>query len=214
MKVIPRDTKRVTYSTEIRELKVVPFTKVQRAVVIGSILGDGSLLANWSKTNYRLSINHCIEQKEYLLWKYRILKNFILSKPRFYKRNNSFTIRTISHSELTALRIIFYNGSRKIIPQNIGVFLENPLVLAVWFMDDGNVRKHDGFVTSYDLNTQSFTLKENKRLVEVLKNMFGLTVTVNLNNGYYRLHVSARDAVKFSNLVKKFVTESMSYKLG
>ncbi len=214
MKVIPREAGRVTYSTEIRSLKNIPFTDVQKALVIGSILGDGCLCENWSKTNYRLFINHCLEQKEYLLWKYDVLKNFILSEPRFYARNNSLTIRTISHSELSELRKIFYPKGKKIIPDNIEEFLVNPLVLAIWFMDDGNARKRNGLVTCYDINTQSFNLKENKKLVSVLKDLYGFNVTINLNNGYYRLHISALDKLKFKECIKKFVVDSMKYKLG
>ena len=67
MKVIPREAGRVTYSTEIRDLKKIGFDEYQRAVIIGSILGDGCLCENWSKTNYRLLIMHSVDQKEYIL---------------------------------------------------------------------------------------------------------------------------------------------------
>jgi len=214
MKVIPREARRITYSTEIRKLKKVPFTAIQKALVIGSILGDGCLCENWSKTNYRLFINHCIKQKDYLWWKYSILKNYILSEPRYYARNNSYTIRTISHAELSDLRKFFYKGKQKIIPKNIQDFLSDPLVLAVWFMDDGNIRVYKGSVASYDLNTQSFTEEENRRLASVLKDVFGLTVSLNLNNGHYRLHISAADKWKFRSIIKNFVIDSMRYKLG
>ena len=78
MKVIPREAGRVTYSTEIRNLKSVNFSEYQKAVIIGSILGDGCLCENWSKSNYRLMISHSIDQKEYIGWKYKILKQITM----------------------------------------------------------------------------------------------------------------------------------------
>ncbi len=155
-----------------------------------------------------------VSSREYLLWKYEVLKNFILSEPRFYKKNNSLTIRTISHSELTALRLIFYRQNKKIIPTIIEEFLDDPLILAVWFMDDGNIRKRNGSLNSYDLNTQSFSLEENKEVAKAMQNVHGIRFTINLNNGYYRLHLSVKDTLKFRDLIKPFVVESMRYKLG
>ncbi|MEN9524540.1 MAG: endonuclease family [Candidatus Parcubacteria bacterium] len=111
--MIPRETRRVTYSTEIRNLKKLGFNEFQKAVIIGTILGDGCLCENWSKTNYRLLIMHSVDQKEYILWKYSILKQWILSEPRFYSKNNSLTIHTISHPELTGLHGIFYRDNKK-----------------------------------------------------------------------------------------------------
>lgn len=215
MKVIPRETKRVTYSTEIRELKAVPFTKVQRAVVIGSILGDGSLLPNWSKTNYRLSINHCVEQKAYLLWKSGILKNYILSEPRFYERNNSLTIRTISHRELTELRKLFYSHREKIVPKGIREFLKDPFILAIWFMDDGNAVMRKGKLCGYHLNSQSFSFRENLFLSDSIKTLYGIDSVLEKNHGKYRLAIwKSESRMRLRTLLQPLVIPSMSYKLG
>lgn len=215
MKVIPRETKRVTYSTEIRVLKTVPFTKVQKAVVVGSILGDGCLLANWSETNYRLSINHCIEQKEYLLWKYGILKNYILSEPRFYERNNSLTIRTISHLELTDLRKLFYQNKQKIVPERIREFLEDPIVLAIWFMDDGNAVMRKGKLCGYHINSQSFSFQENMFLSDSIKELYDIESVLEKNHGRYRLAIWRNESrIRFKTLLQPQVIPSMLYKLG
>ena len=55
MKVIPREAGRVTYSTKIRELKKLPFTEKQKAIIIGMILAAIISTLNLSltkKTNY------------------------------------------------------------------------------------------------------------------------------------------------------------------
>jgi len=93
MKIIPREARRITYSTEIRNLKKrLVLDDYQKSVVVGSILGDGYLFENCSKTNYRFGINQSIKQEDYLLWKYNILKNWTLSEPKYYGRNKSISI--------------------------------------------------------------------------------------------------------------------------
>lgn len=215
MRAIPREAGRVTYSTEIRSLKKVPFTAMQKAPVIGSILGDGCLCENWSKTNYRLFINHCIEQKDYVWWKYDILKNYILSEPRYYARNNSLTIRTISHSELSELRNTFYKNKQKIIPQNIQEFLVDPRVLAIWFMDDGNAIVRNMKNVGYHINTQSFTLEENELLAKCLYELYGIEVILEINHGKYRLAIWKQDSRnKIRSLLEPYMLKDMLYKLG
>ncbi len=209
MKAIPREAGRITYSTEIRNLKKIGFSEYQKAVIIGSILGDGCLCENWSKTNYRLIISHSINQKEYIEWKYEILKQWILTKPRYYEGNRSLTIRTISHPELTTLRDIFYLNGKKIIPKNIFHLIKNPITIAVWFMDDGNVNND-----AYNLNTQSFTQEENLFLVLMLKKEYGITCTIENNNGYPRLYIWKESAPLFRQIIYEFVIPSMRYKLG
>lgn len=212
-KAIPREARRITYSTEIRDIKKrLTLSEYQKAVVIGIILGDGNLSKNWSGTNYRLTVSHSIKQKDYLFWKYNVLKEWILTEPRYYEKHQSITFRTISHPELTVLRNIFYRNNKKIIPENIKDFLENPMTIAVWFMDDGNIRKNSGKIYGYYLNTQSFTKKENIILANIFKDNFGIKCLVIKNHEKYRLYVSS-DREKFFHLIKEFLIKSMKYKL-
>ena len=212
--VIPREAGRITYSTEIRNLKKIVFCEYQKAVIIGNILGDGCLCDNWSKTNSRLIISHSIDQKEYIEWKYEILKPWILTAPRYYNKNRSLTIRTISHPELTALRKIFYVGNKKIIPQNIEDLIRNPLTMAVWFMDDGNALKSKEKVRAYHLNTQSFTFDENQFLSEIFLKVYGIHTNVHKNNGYFRLYVSSKSIIAFADIIRPHLHPSLLYKLG
>lgn len=215
MEVIPREAKRITYSTEIRRLKTIPFNEVEKAVVIGTLLGDGCLCENWSKTNYRLKISHSIKQKDYVLWKYNALKRFIISAPYMYEPTQSLTIKTISHHQLTELWTNFYQGNKKVLPSHIEEFLENPTTLAVWFMDDGNVlRDVSGSVRAYHLNTQSFSLKENERLVSALGRVVGIKPTIQKNNDYLRLYIGSRGVERFRKVVDSAIIPSMQYKIG
>lgn len=212
--VIPREAGRTTYSTEIRALKKrLVLDDNQKAIVIGTILGDGCLCDNWSKTNYRLKMSHSIKQREYVLWKYGILRDWILTEPKVYEKTKSITIRTISHPELTDLHGIFYRDKKKIIPKNIQDLL-NPLTMAVWFMDDGNIIRDKSRFCGYHMNTQSFTFKENERLAEILNSEFKILCTVQKNHGKHRLHIGSRSRNQFTDLICDYVLPSLQYKLG
>jgi len=214
--VIPRESRRITYSSEIRQLKTVPFTERQRAIVIGSILGDACLHPNWSKTNYTLKVTRSEKQKAYVEWQYQELKPFVRTAPRWYEPTRSYTMRTISHSELTTLHAEFYPKRKKVLPEQITRYMTNPLVLAVWFMDDGNaVRvKKKGF-RGYHLNTQSFTLAENKLIAGLFEELHGIRPHIENNHGYYRIGIAAKfSREKFRELIKGHVIPPMRYKLG
>ena len=118
--------------------------KIQKAVVIGSILGDG-FLQKTGKSNARLRLEHSLKQKDYLIWKCEILNNFFQKKPEILERINlkfgkSYQyIRNQSYSglEFGKLHQLFYVDGKRIIPNKISKLLNSPRSLAVWFMDDG-----------------------------------------------------------------------------
>lgn len=214
--VIPRENRRITYSSEIRKLKQVSFSSKQKALIEGCLLGDGCLTTSWgANSNYRFMITHSIKQQEYILWKYEQLKPFVLTPPRLYKPTQALSFRTISHPMLTMLRQSFYPNDKKILPDTITCILQNPLSLAVWFMDDGNAIVRSGKIVGYHLNTQSFSLTENRLLVELLKELYGINANVERNRNSYRVAIWQKDSRKiFRSIVKRYMLPLMRYKLG
>ncbi|OGY99038.1 MAG: hypothetical protein A2945_02770 [Candidatus Liptonbacteria bacterium RIFCSPLOWO2_01_FULL_52_25] len=212
MRVIPREVQAfATKSTPIREMRsALTLSVLQREALVGSILGDGCLVANSWKKNYRLKMDHCDFQRRYLLWKYEIFKNFTLSPPRKREQTNAWSFRTISHPVLTQYRNLFYPNGKKVVPESINELLTAPISIAVWYMDDGalNWRK-DALL----LNTQSFTYEENERLRQCLKDNFGIEVTIMRNKKYWVLYIRKQYAPVFMRLVKRHVTDLMSEKL-
>jgi len=211
--VIPREARRITYSNEIRNLKKLSFSEIQKEVIVGNLLGDGHLCQNWSGTNFRLKIGQAKKQEDYVSWKYDILKDFVLTAPKLHVSTNSVRFATISHPELTNFHNIFYQGKKKIIPKNIGEYL-SPLTLAVWFMDDGNVAKQSGKVKGFHLNTQSFTENENLELLNFFHSI-DIDGAMEKNHGKYRIGIwrkQSRDM--FLEIIKDHILPSMQYKLG
>ena len=212
--VTPREARRITYSTDIRNRKRIKLDEYQQAIIVGTILGDACLHDNWSKTNCRLQIRHSLAQKEYVMWKYEALKPLVLTEPQHYGRTNSVWFRTRSHPELTKLHKIFYRDGKKIIPKNIEGFLSNPLTMSVWFMDDGNARKVHGNVRGYNLNTQSFTREEHEVLQDALQNVWDIRASINKNIGYLRLYIGSRDHPTFEDVIRAHILPSLKYKIS
>lgn len=212
---IPREAGRITYSTDIRNRKRISLTEHQKAIIVGCVLGDAGLYDNWSKTNYRFQVRQCLKQSAYVEWKYQALASLVLTAPQYYERTKCMWFRTISHPELTQLRAVFYRDGKKIIPENIAEYLANPITVAVWFMDDGNIKMANGKVRGYNLNTQSFSEEENMQLRDAIESVHGIKSSLERNHQYYRLGIySKHNRQKFADLVGKFVIPSLQYKLG
>src|SRR5437879_6122195 len=100
--------------------------KIQKAVIVGTILGDG-FLQKTGKNNARLRLEHSLKQQDYLIWKCQVLSNFFQNKPVILTRNNlKFGktyqyIRNQSYSglELGKLHQLFYVDGKKVIPNQI-----------------------------------------------------------------------------------------------
>lgn len=109
--------------------KEIKLNSKQRAFIIGSMLGDATMRIGKKAKNANFKIDHCLEQKEYVFWKYKILKNLVLTPPQLSYRTTkegvrykkSWWFRTIRHPILTEIYNQFYTTDsyrcgRKIVP--------------------------------------------------------------------------------------------------
>jgi len=195
---------------------------IQRDLIVGSLLGDGNLRLMGRSIEASFVVDHSGRQKDYVLWKYEILKEFVNKEPRTVTRTyhkdtkrflTSVRFQTLNHPEFTFWYEIFYQNGRKIIPENMGEILTSPLALAVWFMDDGN-KNHQAIF----LNTQQFQRNEQECLMKCLHDNFGLECTLNKHSvskgkQLYRIRVDTRSTKVFSGLVKNHLLPSMRYKI-
>lgn len=182
-------------------------TQLQKFVIIGSILGDGYLRVVKGRKDAFLEINHSYNQKDYVDWKYEILKNVVVSKPKIRKGKGiriAYRFHTKQLPELTDLLNMFYKDGRKIIP-DIQI---NPIILAVWYMDDGSkCRNRDVY-----LNTQQFDLNNQRKIIKMLQSI-GLEATLNRDKGYFRVKFLKSSLPKLKKLIAQYIVPSMRYKI-
>lgn len=192
--------------------------KIQKAVMIGSILGDG-FLQKTGKKNARLRLEHSLKQKDYLLWKSQILSNFFQKKPDILERTNPKFgktyqyIRNQSYSglELGKFHKLFYVDSKKVIPNKISKFLNDPLSLAVWFMDDGYYYPRDKIAYIY---MPKYNQESINNLLNALNLNYGLTPELKIKKrGEYVLIFTVKDTAKLMQIIRPYIIEPMSYKL-
>lgn len=179
-------------------------TREQESVIIGSLLGDGAMRC---KNNALLEVNHCVEQREYVDWKYGVLRNMVRTAPKERKGNGkriAYRFTTLSLPVLTGFYHRFYRNGVKRIPEE---FALDGLVIATWFMDDGSKSRK----TIY-FNTQQFTVKDQKSLIRKLADI-GLMCTLNRDKSYYRLWLSVESVGRFTDLVQPHMLPMFSYKL-
>lgn len=192
-------------------------SQIQRDIIIGSLFGDARLECRSKNGTSRLRIHHGWKQKELVFWKYRKLKQIVSTPPRKIvcwqnpktgEDYFSWYFHSLTLKELGELHKIFYGGKRKILPKNIESLL-GKRALAVWIMDDG-CNTGDSLI----LNTQNFSLAENREIRAVLRNKFGLESHLNKDRDTWRLRFPKHSFLKVCHLIQDYVIPSMRYKLS
>lgn len=196
-------------------------SKTQKALIIGSVLGDGNLRIPGRNQQANFIVDHSVKQKDYVFWKYKIMKEWVLTSPRqlmrIYHRDRkrktiSWRFLTISHPEFTKFYQMFYQDGKKIIPKSIKKLLNDPLSLAVWIMDDGTKSGQ-----SFFLSTQNFTQKEQETLIKCLKENFGIEGKINIHSHWkgktlYRIRINSAFLEKLYKLVEPYILPQFRYK--
>ena len=180
----------------------------QKSLIIGCILGDGHLRKIKGRKWAFLEINHSIKAKDYVDWKYQILKDICKSCPkeRIAGKRKAYRFFTQEHPEIDELYQKFYKDGKKIVPKN---FELNPLILAVWYMDDGSkTKKGDVY-----LNSQQFDWKSQRRLLHALR-MMGIRARMNKDKKYWRIRIYKESIPKFLEIIKPYLHPSMKYKVA
>src|SRR6266487_3516973 len=178
-------------------------SEVQQAIVIGSLLGDGSMRC---KTNALLEINHSFHQRSYVDWKYRHLAELVRTPPRARNGNGgrvAYRFVTRSLPCLTAYYELFYESGRKRVPE-----LElSELAVAVWFMDDGCKSRRAVY-----LNTQQFDEQSQKLLLRLLSEKWGIDGALNRDKSYYRIRISVEGTARLAKLIDQHLLPELRYK--
>lgn len=206
-------------------------TKQQKGLLLALCLGDGCLRKPHPKTKgVQLEIGHSIKQLDYCTYKrdlvYEILGGvkmpkigFKKSKLKGYETEYQSCRFTKTHDYFIYLRRLLYPNGRKTITREILDMLD-ARGLAIWYMDDGSCYYKYSEITGEPImidlriSTHCFTSEEHDVMVEYFKSVW--------NINFYKFYSKTRDcyclrankvaALKFIDLVKPFVIQSMQYK--
>ena len=203
---------------EIREhKKTLELTDIQRSILVGTLLGDGHLETQDGGKTYRLKIEHQLAQKDYLEWIYEQFKEWIPGGIRKRTKKNGYEyvlFDTYSHASFRFYAQQFYPEGIKVIPKLISKLLD-PIVLAIWFMDDGSWKSdhHKTFI----IHTLGYSKKDLELVQKVLQKKFGLETSLHSQKKkYWRLYIKSGSASKFKELIEPYTSQipSMKNKMG
>ncbi len=184
-------------------------TQVQKQIVVGLILGDGYLRKIDGRKNAFLEINHGISQKFYVDWLYKQLENCVRSIPKARRGNGNriaYRFFTKSDFDFTKFWKEFYHDKKKVLPKHFGL---TPLSLAIWFMDDGSKSKD-----SIYLNTQQFSLSDQKQLISILEKNFQIKSRLNKDKIYFRIRIFKESHARLIATIRPFLLKAFYYKIG
>lgn len=194
----------------------LPLSKTTLSVILGSLLGDGSLKINPNYRNARFSFRHSWNQKDYFFWKVNLLKEISgencwwVQKADGKSKSKKLRYQSKALSALTEIYKMTHKGKTKRIKRR-WINLMDELSLAIWWMDDGSIVANG---RKGVFCTDGFTEKEQEILKKYLKKIWGVEVKigrVNKKENRYRLWFrSTEEFKKFLRIILPFVrVESM-----
>lgn len=193
--------------------KNIPLSNQTQAIILGSLLGDGSLKIHSHYKNARFSFRHSEKQKDYFLWKVNQLSEISSAKNIWRQSKNGQdgwgTIKWRYQSRALPALTELYNlthpkGKFKI--RRKWLNLLTPLSLAIWWQDDGSIiaNGRKGVIC-----TDGFKPKEVERLQRYLFKVWGVQTKVAPANAKHPEKV--RLWFRSTNQLKKFLTIILPY---
>lgn len=197
--------------SEKRQAPRVEPTQLEKEVIFGTMLGDGSLRLPEKAKNSSGKIEHGLKQEKYVKYKYKFLKRlstklYYYTRPYFRKPETNqesvyFTLKT--NPALTEIYHNFYKNNKKVIPEDLSLL--TPLALAMLYMDDGSKTQ-----CGYLICTNCFTVEDVNRLRKYLRDIYDLETTINKQ---HMIYIRSCSKELFKQIVLPFMHKSMLYKL-
>lgn len=192
------------------------YSKNQKDILIGLLLGDGYLEYNGFKGT-RLQVKQSQQKKEYVMWLYDQFAHCVRTKPKQRLDNGQWYFFTRYCEYLTELRNTFYISNIKIVPDSIADLLTSPLTLAIWYMDDGRLDFRKNSHYAYSISTDSFTKEQVVSLQRVLYKRFGIETSIHMSlcrgKFYPKIYIGKKGRDLFLDLIRPYILECFSYKL-
>lgn len=198
-------------------LKNIPLSDSCMSIILGSILGDGSLKIHKNYKNARFKFRHTICQKDYFFWKVSMIKEIesenyvLLQKCDGFSKNQKLLYQSRALESLTLIydRTHFHN---KIEIKRKWLNHLTPLSLAIWWLDDGSLisNKRKGVLCTDGFSKDSVDILSNYLFV-----VWGVSTRVASISSrgrklakqkeYFRLWFSTTELKKFLRIILPYI---------
>lgn len=174
-----------------------------KEVILGSLLGDGSLRIHRPYRNARFSFRHSVRQKDYFFWKVKEMAEissrncFWIQKPDGWGRKEKLRYQSLALESLTE----FYHLTH--LRKNLNISKRwlktlTPLSLAVWWMDDGSIVANG---RKGVFATDGFSYRGQLALSSYLKEAWKVRTGIGIRRGpdkkeCYRLYIYSTEELK------------------
>lgn len=200
------------------------FNKESRNLLIALLLGDGTI-----SNNFVFKIAHCEEQKDYLEWKVKQLKEAGIRNTgiKSYIKTRGFNSGVpVYYTQLNivpfikVLRRVFYKDKKTIGNRKLLNRLD-ARGIAIWYMDDGhiNIRKSKGKIHGFYIKISICEPKEEIQIIiDYFKEVWGINfymIHEGKKKDSYSLCCGTKEGLKFINIIKPYVQQvpSMVHKI-
>ena len=208
-----------------KEIAQIPLSENCKSVILGSLLGDGSLKKEPGYANLRFKFRHSEVQADYFHWKVDLLKEIATEKSvqkqkaDGYSTNSKLLFQSGARTQLTMLWKKI--GSNNMVIERNWLNHLTALSLAVWWFNDGSLtsKKRKGV-----LCTDNFPVEECKTLAKYLKKSWNIDSRVrpimrkeNPKNSYtreqyYRLWLNNTEVRKLLLIVLPYAETEFTVK--
>jgi hypothetical protein len=191
----------------MKRYEQVPLSDRTKEIILGTLLGDGSLKQQKNYKNVRLQFRHSEKDKDYFYWKVKQLQEIAgqnsvnVQKPDGYSKNKKLRFLGSALPALTKLHELTYKKNTLNIQRK---WLNNmtSLSLAVWWCDDGSLIGEGGRKGVFC--TDGFDRESVKILAQYLDKVWHIRTKVapvnHLRGGkyeqYWRLWIRSPEELK------------------
>lgn len=187
----------------------VPLSEVQKAIIVGSLLGDGHLARSTGGANYSLRINQSVEHLGYLRWLFTALSPF---SRNLHVGERLAQMYVSTHPWLTELRAMFYLDGQKCVTREALALSSWPaMTAAIFYMDDGSYNQRVKYAV---FCTHGFDLASQEILSEWFRDALGVTCSLRRHYDQHFLALTVAETRKFFRQMDPLLVPSMRYKLG
>lgn len=184
-------------------------TYFQKQLVLGTLLGDGSL------SSFMLHCTHCEKQTDYFLFKTKILNSLVgnvYNTIGGYDTKEKQFYTKVLYEFKDLYDYLYDNNDKKIITEEYLNKL-HPFALAIWYMDDGTLNTLPGTRRSTcHLCTDGFS-EQNVELLVNYFNKHGYECYKKRCKKYFRVAFTPDGSIAFLSSIAPFIIDFFNYKL-